>query len=178
MATKKQTAAPTKPKTASVYTQLWPQHVTAKLIGVVDGQPLERVFSWWNKQSDFSHSRITVGDVLVPVHIVDGALCPIARMTVSFKGTVATWNAGLDRAPIGGAHHAETQLLVGEGGTPQHFRRPLPIEVLRGLRYDAKQAPRPLKLKDDGRLQNHLGVDGVFRLTPESGDELLWLSWI
>ena len=93
MATKKKQQQ--KPeKRAAVYTQLWPQHVPAKLIGVVDGQPFQRVFSWWNKQSDFSHSRITTGDVLVPVHIVNGTLCPIARMTISFKGAPSAAELG------------------------------------------------------------------------------------
>jgi hypothetical protein len=100
-------------------------------------------------------------------------------MVVTFKGTVAGWlalhpDAGL--AP--GSHPELKQLLVGEHGTPQHFFRPLPADVLRALRYDAAKGPRALELDDDGLLKKHSGVDGVFRLVPESADELATIPWI
>jgi len=170
----KKAKAPPGPAT---YTFLIPQHVVKEMINVVDGQQLTHLFGRGNKQSDFSSFRITVGDTVIPFHIVDGRICPIARMLVKFKGTVGEWNK---TAPIPDRieRHADVQLLVGDGGTPMHFNRPLAVDVVRALRYDAAKAPRPLKLRDDGRLAQATGVDGCFRLTPESADELVALGWI
>lgn len=158
---------------------LWPQHVVKKLIGVVDGQPLRYVLSRGNAQTNFKRFKIGPGDTLIPIHIDAGRICPIARMNVVYKGTASAWNlsmaAGGERLPVDSEH---IQVLVGVRGTPQHFHRPLPVELVRELRYDGAKGPRALVLDDDGKLAQHAGVDGVFRLMPESADELISLSWI
>jgi hypothetical protein len=154
---------------------LWPKSVVLPLINVAEGQPLLYAFGRGNAASDFGRFRIAPGDTLVPVHFDRGLVCPIARMRVVYKGTVGGWREThpdeLPDEPEG------QQLLAGEDGTPMYFGRPLPLEVVRALRYDAK-APRALKLDENGRLANHLGIEGVFRLCPESADEILWLNWI
>ncbi|GEM_PF-2263892 len=174
-----------KPTGPSVYTMLWPRHIVDELVNVVDGEPLRFVLGRSNAQTDFARFKITTGDTLIPLHIDKGRVCPIARMEVTFKGTVAGWLAttaepspALTRLTQGLSHPEFRQILVGDHGTPQHFFRPLPVDVLRGLRYDSARGPRALTLDDDGRLSTHLGLDGVFRLLPESGDELVGLSWI
>jgi hypothetical protein len=159
---------------------LWPQHVVKKLIGVVDGQPLRYVLSRGNAQTNFKRFKIAPGDTLVPIHIDAGRICPIARMSVVYKGTAAAWNLSLvagggERLPVDSEH---VQVLVGVRGTPQHFHRPLPADLVRELRYDGAKGPRALVVDDDGKLAQHAGVDGVFRLMPESADELISLSWI
>lgn len=161
----------------AVYTQLWPERIVASLRGVVDGEPLRRVVSWGNRQSDFGQSRAAVGDVLVPFHILKGQMCPIARMTLVWKGVVREWN---ELHPVESVvtFNLNLQLMVGDRGTAQHFSRPLPVDILRELRYDSRGGPRPLPLKAEGTLSRATAVDGLFRLTPESGDELLWLPWI
>ena len=182
---------PSKPSKPAVYTQLWPERIVAPLRGVVDGQPLRRIVSWSNRQSDFGRSRVAVGDVVVAFHIVKARICPIARMTLAWKGVVRDWNERIpaegvppvqtrirEIADDGPVENLDLQLLVGDGGTAQHFARPLPVEFLRALRYDSARGPRPLPLMDDGSLVRPATVDGLFRLIPESGDELLWLPWI
>lgn len=159
----------------AVYTMLWPKHVVLPMMKTVEGQPLRHVLGRGNSASDFGRFRIGPGDLLIPVHFDRGLVCPIARMRVTYKGTVGDW-----RATHPGElpdEHELTQLLVGDEGTPMYFFRPLPAEVLRALRYDAKE-PRALALDENGRLTTHMGIDGVFRLRPESADELLWLNWI
>jgi hypothetical protein len=173
VASKKGRAASSGPAT---YTTLIPQHSVQRMVNVVDGQPFHVLLSRSNSQTDFARFKIAPGDTLIALHVDAGRVCPIARMRVSFKGTVGTWNAAHPQEPIAG--HAATQVLVGDEGTPMHFARALPVELLRALRYDGKAGPRALKLHDDGRLKLAIGVDGVFRLMPESADELLSLAWL
>lgn len=158
---------------------LWPQHVVKKLVGVVDGQPLRYVLGRGNAQTNFKRFKIAPGDMLMPIHIDAGRICPIARMSVVYKGTASSWNlslaAGGERLPVDSEW---IQVLVGVHGTPQHFHRPLPADLLRELRYDGAKGPRELAIDDDGKLAQHTGVDGVFRLMPESADELISHSWI
>jgi hypothetical protein len=166
-------------KGPAVYTMLWPRHVVDTLVNVVDGAPLRYVLGRSNAQTDFARFKITVGDTLVPLHIDKGKVCPIARMEVTYKGTVAGYQALAPAEVIEGVQHpAFTQILVGAHGTAQHFFRPMPTELLRQLRYDAAHGPRALTVDDDGRLLKHNGIDGVFRLTPECGDELAHLPWL
>lgn len=163
-----------------VYTMLWPQHVVKTLIGVVDGQPLRYALSRGNAQSDFKRFKIAPGDTLIPIHIDAGRICPIARMQIVYKGTAKAWNLTVraddpQRLPVDSEW---TQVVVGVRGTPQFFHRPLPMEIVRALRYDGTKGPRALEIDDDGKLTKPSGVDGVFRLLPESADELISLSWI
>jgi hypothetical protein len=97
-----------------------------------------------------------------------------------FKGTLAQARETVPDLPaISDVSHPEyQQILVGQNGSSQHFFRPLPPEILRELRYDGTKGPRGLKLTEDGKLENHIGLDGVFRLTPESADELATIRWI
>lgn len=166
---------PPSPHREATYTMLWPQHVVKPLVGVADGKALRYALGRFNAQTDFARFRIAPGDVLIPVHLDKGRLCPIARMRVTYKGTVGEWRATRPDELPGVA--PSTQLLAGEGGTPMYFFRPLPAELVRALRYDSTP-PRALPVGDDGRLTRHTGVDGVFRLHPESADELLWLDWV
>ena len=169
------TSSAAKAIAAATYTMLWPKHVVARCVDVVDGQPLRHILGRNNAQTNFDRFKIRPEDTIIPLHIDRGFICPIARMEVVFKGTVAAWNAGLppmaDELPIDCSHPMTAQVLVGEGGTPQHFFRHLPVEMVRLLRYDAAKGPRALVLAEDGRLIRHMGMDGVFRLTPESADE-------
>lgn len=158
---------------------LWPKHVIANLVNVVDGQPLRYVLGRANAQSDFARFKIAAGDTLIALHIDHGRVCPIARMDITFKGTLAQLRETASDLTIEGISHPEfQQIMVGTNGSPQHFFRPLPVETLRLLRYDAAKAPRAVKVDDDGKLASHLGLDGVFRLTPESADELATIPWI
>ncbi len=94
------------------------------LVGVVDGQPLRCVLGRANAQSDFARF-----------------VCLIARMLVTYKGTVGAWNkqrGAADRIVAS----PWTQVLAGERGTPQHFFRPLPPDLVRALRYDGVKGPR------------------------------------
>lgn len=159
----------------AVYTMLWPKHVVLPLVNVAEGQPLRSVLGRYNAATDFARFRIAPGDVLIPVHIDRGLVCPIAKMRVVYKGTVGEWREGHPGEFPGAPEYQ--QVMIGEEGTPMYFFRPLPTEVLRALRYDAR-TPRALALDEEGRLTKHMGIEGVYRLCPESADELLWLNWI
>ncbi len=161
--------------TPAVYTMLWPKHVVLPLVNVAEGLPLRSVLGRYNASTDFARFRIAPGDTLIPLHVDRGLVCPIARMRVAYKGTVGEWRETHPEEFPGEPEYQ--QLMIGEEGTPMYFFRPLPTDLLRSLRYDAK-APRPLPITDEGKLKSHIGIDGVFRLCPESGDELLWLRWI
>lgn len=159
----------------AVYTMLWPKHVVLPLVNKVDGQPLRSVLCRFNAATNFARFRVAVGDTLVPVHIDRGRVCPIAKMRIVYKGTVGDWQETHPDAFEGVPQ--QHQLMVGENGTPMYFFRPFPDDVLRALRYDAKQ-PRALPLDDEGKLKNATAIEGVYRLCPESADEVLWLPWL
>lgn len=169
------TARP-KPSQPATYTMLWPAYLVKELVGKVDGRPLRYVFGRGNAQTDFARSRIAPGDLLVPLHVSKGKVCPIARMRVSYKGTIEAWRKAHPEE-LKGELYPSRQLLVGDEGTPMQFFRPLSVELLRALRYDSKE-PRALKLDEDGLLTTHTGIEGVYRLCAESADELLWLEWL
>ncbi|MGW5350323.1 hypothetical protein ACWERV_07370 [Streptomyces sp. NPDC004031] len=128
-------------------------------------------------------SRTRAGDEVYALHVNRCEVFVVSRMRVldlerrdCCGAAPATWQ---DPAYPG---HADWSML-GAGGcgaqavhvdaTPVRFDVPLPGEFLTRLTWrNLRGQTRGLKHVVDGRLERSTGLQGFYRLTPESADEL------
>ncbi|WP_329252334.1 hypothetical protein OG223_24165 [Streptomyces sp. NBC_01478] len=122
-------------------------------------------------------------DEVYALHVNRGTVFVVSRMRVTDRerreccGTgPATWQ---DPAFPG---HGDWSMLGADGcgaaavhvdATPVRFDLPLPGELLARLTWRNRRGQtRGLKHIVDGRLERAVGLQGFYRLTPESADEL------
>jgi hypothetical protein len=128
-------------------------------------------------------SGARAGDAVYALHVNRGEVSVVSRMRVvdlergdCCGPAPATWN---DPAFPG---HGDWWML-GAGGcgasavhvdaTPVRFDRPVPGELLGRLTWrNRRNRTRVLKHVVDGRLEHAITLQGFYRLTPESADEL------
>ncbi|MFE7525599.1 hypothetical protein ACFU7Y_07735 [Kitasatospora sp. NPDC057542] len=128
-------------------------------------------------------SGARAGDEVYAVHVNRGEVFVVSRMRVvdlergdCCGEAPATWR---DRAFPG----HEDWVALGAGGcgasavhvdsTPVRFDQPIPGELLGQLTWrNRRNQTRGLKYVVDGRLERAVSLQGFYRLTPESADEL------
>ncbi len=141
-------------------------------------------------QPSFRRAGVSVGDFVYPITVYRGAIYVIARLHVH---AIQTLEAYIEHHPklfapykrsdwametLGGylsarpllrylSHTCTDEVITGEG-TLLHFDRPLPSVMLQRLRYRSKRGDRPLKHVENGRLKRSIGLQGIYRLSPES----------
>jgi hypothetical protein len=128
-------------------------------------------------------SRAVAGDEVYALHVDRCVVHVVTRMRVVDRDHLeccgapqATWED-----PAFPGH--DDWWMLGSGGcgaepvhvdaTPVRFDLPIPGDLLSRLTWrDRKGRTRQLKHVVDGRLENSIGLQGFYRLTPESADEL------
>ncbi|WP_051777462.1 hypothetical protein [Kitasatospora phosalacinea] len=123
-------------------------------------------------------SGVSVGDEVYALHVNRGEVFVVSRMRV----------LGLERgdccdgAAAGGTGHDDWWMLGAGGcgatavhvdGTPVDFGTKVPGELLERLTWrNQRGRTRVLKYVVDGRLERSVSLQGFYRLTPGSADEL------
>jgi hypothetical protein len=69
-------------------------------------------------------------------------------------------------------HSCADEVLVGEEGTAIRFRRAVPPAVLERFSFRSRKAERCLKHVEEGKLNSAIGLQGIFRLTWRSAQDL------
>ncbi|MFF2658970.1 hypothetical protein ACFVUH_16565 [Kitasatospora sp. NPDC058032] len=130
-----------------------------------------------------SWSGARVGDEVYALHVNRREVFVVSRMRVLDRerrdccGTApATWNDPAfpghdDWSMLGAAGCGATPVHVD--ATPVDFETPVPGDLLERLTWrNLRGRTRGLKYVVDGRLERSIGLQGFYRLTPESAGEL------
>jgi hypothetical protein len=71
-----------------------------------------------------------------------------------------------------------TEVVIGEEGTPIRLDVAVPPDLLERLRFRSRRGERGLKHIQNGRLTQAITLQGIYRLSPSSADELAaLLEW-
>ena len=65
-----------------------------------------------------------------------------------------------------------SEVIIGEEGTPIRLDVAVPSDLLARLRFRSRRAERGLKSIEDGQLKHALSLQGIYRLSPSSADDL------
>ncbi|MDU9000998.1 hypothetical protein [Streptomyces mirabilis] len=128
-------------------------------------------------------SGARVGDEVYALHVNRCAVFVVSRMQVidrERRGCCGTAPETWQEPAFPG--HGDWSML-GAGGcgaaavhvdaTPVRFDTPIPGDLLAGLTWRNRRGQtRGLKYVVDGRLERSVSLQGFYRLTPESADEL------
>ncbi|MFE7639770.1 MULTISPECIES: hypothetical protein [unclassified Kitasatospora] len=131
-------------------------------------------------------SGARAGDEVYALHVNRCEVFVVSRMRVVDRergdccgAAAASWDD-----PAFPGHEAWSMLGAGGCGasavhvdaTPVRFDRPVPGELLERLTWrNRRNRTRNLKHVVDGRLERAVGLQGFYRLAPESADELAGL---
>ncbi len=134
-----------------------------------------------------SWSGVGVGDEMYALHVNRCVVYVVSRMRVVDKqrseccGTApASWQdpsfpGHRDWGMLGADGCGSTAVHVE--ATPVRFDLPVPGDVLAGLTWrNRRGVTRGLKHVVDGRLERSVGLQGLYRLTPDSAAELAALD--
>ncbi|MFE5582675.1 hypothetical protein [Kitasatospora sp. NPDC056531] len=117
-------------------------------------------------------SGARAGDEVYALHVNRGEVFVVSRMRVVDLERGDCCRSGHDEwwmLGVGGCGATEVHV----DGTPVRFDLPIPGELLERLTWrNRRNQTRGLKYVVDGRLERAVSLQGFYRLTPESADEL------
>ena len=137
----------------------------------------------------FRRAGVRVGDLVYPVHVAQGALYVLGSLRVTATMSLQTYisaNPELFGGLEGGwpmatlenylACHPQLAWLaptcvdevVLGAGTPIRLDVQVDPAVVSQLRYRSRRGERPLKHVTDGRITHVIGLQGIYRLAPQS----------
>jgi hypothetical protein len=177
----------------SAFTTLW-SNDTCRLIkrlGQV-GVPLNLLFGGPHlSEPSFLRAGVQPGDVIYPIHVLQGTMFVIARMRVKLIAPLVDYLAqdgevfhGITRGEylhqtLDNYFHqypkqrylaptCTEEIVIGDDGSAIRFDVPVPADLLIRLRYRSQRRERAIKHIQDGKLKNTLSVHGIYRLSDES----------
>jgi len=133
-----------------------------------EGKPLDHTAG-----NTFANVGVKRGDSVYVLTVKEGELFLVGRMTVSkivHSDAEAQSLLGYDVWP------ASDHLIASENEcTPMRFRRRVPLEIVKQLRFDSKAGPKPLTFTAEGRLdqQTLRGVRQLSRMSVGLLDSIL-----
>jgi len=162
---------------ANAYTTLWTNDV-CRYLGRQghEGERLVILFGGpFQSQPSFVRAGVKEGDHIYPVRAHRKRLWALGRMEVgrilpyeTFGERTATEDwiriVRWDALKAG----VTTEVLLGPPGSPLCFDRAVPPGLLAGLTFRSRRGERRLKHIVDGELTRSHGVQGIYRLAPES----------
>jgi hypothetical protein len=155
------------------FTMLWSKDYCDFLCraGAV-GKPLQFIWGGYNAGTDFKHYRVKPDDYIYPIAVRNAHLYLIARMQVYQCISLDTFQ-NLFPVQSGAVYNAcADQILIGTDGTPIRLDRAVPAAFLESLAYQSAKGQRKPKSVDKGRVLNISSFQGIYRLTPDSADNL------
>ncbi|WP_432586368.1 hypothetical protein ABVG11_09670 [Streptomyces sp. HD1123-B1] len=161
----------------NAYTTLWTNDVCRYLRR--KGQEGERLVILFGgphlSLPSFVRAGVEEGDHIYPVRAFRKRLWALGRMEV---GRILPYDTVGERTALedyvrllrwdGLKAGGVSEVLLGPPGSPLRFDRPLPPDLLTSLTYTSRRGERRLKHVVDGELRHSTGVQGIFRLAPES----------
>jgi hypothetical protein len=176
---------------SDAYTTYWSRSMVEVLRELrQEGVPLRVLFGGPHTSlPSFQRAGVRPGDLVYPVRVAQGALyvlgCVRVEATMSLEAYIAA-NPGLFGGLEGGwpmatlenylACHPELawlaptcvdEVVLGEG-TPIRLSVQVAPDAVCRLRYRSRRGERPLKHVIDGRITHVIGLQGVYRLAPDS----------
>jgi hypothetical protein len=164
---------------ADSYTVLWTNDLCRALIrgGFLGERPTVLFGGPHRSRPSFRHAGVVPGDRIFALRAWRTALYPVCSIEVQRivdYDTADTELADEDYAkliqwrPLKGG--CVSEVVLGPPGSPLRFDRALPGEHLEHLTFTSRRGERKLKYVEDGRLLRALGLQGVYRLAPDSAD--------
>lgn len=125
-----------------------------------EGEPLTHTAG-----NRFANVSVKKGDTVYVITVVKGELFLVGRMIVS---QIVHGDAEAARLLGGDVWSADDHLIADDrDGTPMRFRRRVPDEIVKQLRFESSDGPRPLTFTNSGGLDQQT-LRGVRKLTKGS----------
>jgi len=131
-------------------------------------------------EPSFRRAGVNVGDLIYPVAVMNRQVYVVGRMRVRemlilgqedgptlIDQRFPQFKAWKVLAPT-----CTEEVVIGGEGTTLHDDLPLPKEMLGRLTFRSQRGERPLRYVRDGELTRSLGLQGIYRLTRQSADDL------
>ncbi|MFJ8112320.1 hypothetical protein [Streptomyces sp. NPDC096132] len=166
---------------ADAYTTLWTNDLCKALIsGGFEGQRLNVLFGGPHQSlPSFERAGVKPGDTVYPIRVFRKQMWVLGRMEVGRLLEYDTVGDHLAMEDYLRLVHWKplkagcvSEVLVGPPGTPLTFDRPVPGDLLGRLTYRSRRGERQIKHVVDGELLRAVSVHGIYRLAPESAEEL------
>lgn len=179
------------------FTTLWTNDRCKSLVKYnLEGTLLNTLYGGpHTSEPSFRRAGVTAGDYIYPVRVHKGILYMIARMRVreilSLDDYIERFPdvfTGCERSPWASVMfenylklHPEKRFLaptcteevvLGDDSTPIRLDLAVPSEVLERLRFRSQRRERGLKHIKDGRLKSVIVLQGIYRLSEQSADEI------
>lgn len=179
------------------FTVLWNNdRVRIARTGGLVGKPLPFLFGGPHvSQPSFLRAGVRPGDRVHPIFVKSGVLHVLASLVVERSVTVEEFiseRPGLYPPDRRGRWPGETlefaaaeqpwlksvcwtcsdHVLIAGESTPLSLQATLPPEALSRLTFRSKKAVRPVKGLKDGKLAGVIGLQGIYRLTESSANDL------
>ncbi len=168
---------------ADAYTVFWTMDRWLGAVAV-GHRPLPVLFGGPHlSEPSFRRAGVKVGDTIFPIAVQNRRVHVVARMRVREMillgqedgPTLIDQRFPQYRAWKFLAPTCTEEVIVGMDGTAARADLELPIEVLHRLRFRSQRGERPLKQIKDGELTSSIGLQGIYRLTPASAEDLAQL---
>ncbi|MGE5222301.1 MAG: hypothetical protein ACM3PY_07685 [Omnitrophica WOR_2 bacterium] len=185
---------------ANSFTTLWTNDRCISLAQYnLEGTLLNTLFGGpHTSEPSFRRAGVKAGDYIYPVRVNKGVLYIITRMRVkeilSLDDYIERYPDvfnGCERSPwasVTFANYLELyperrflaptctdEVILGDDSTPIRLDIAVPSDVLERLRFRSQRRERGLKHIKDGRLKSVIGLQGIYRLSEQSADEIAML---
>lgn len=182
---------------ADSFTTLWNNDRCKSLAQYkLEGTLLDTLFGGpHTSEPSFRRAGVIPGDYIYPVRVYKGILYIIARMRVKEIISLDDYIernpdifSGCERSPWASVTfenylklHPERRFLaptcteevvLGDDSTPIRLNVAVPSDVLERLRFRSQRRERGLKHIKDGRLKSVIVLQGIYRLSEGSADEI------
>ncbi|UUU31913.1 hypothetical protein JIX56_19525 [Streptomyces sp. CA-210063] len=166
---------------ADAYTTLWTNDLCRALIsGGFEGQRLGVLFGGPHQSlPSFERAGVKTGDAVYPIRAFRKQMWVLGRLEVGWLLDYDTVGNHLAMEDCLRLVHWKplkagcvSEVLVGPPGTPLTFNRPVPGDLLGRLTYRSRRGERQIKHVVDGELLRAVSVHGIYRLAPQSAEEL------
>ncbi|GGV11883.1 hypothetical protein GCM10010293_02410 [Streptomyces griseoflavus] len=166
---------------ANAYTTLWTNDLCRALAREgFAGERLTVMFGGPHQSlPSFRRAGVRPGDVIHPVRVLRKRLWVLGAMeagrvldydTVGEELAMEDYLRLVHWKPLKAG--CVSEVVVGPPGSPLTFERPVPPDLLARLTYRSRRGERQIRHVVDGELRSAVSVHGVYRLAPDSADEL------
>lgn len=156
-------------ETSSTYTVFWSNAYCTYLrkAGMI-GTPLRVLWGGHNQNTNYARIKIRQGDMIFPITVRNRKLFVIARMQVEQLLSVEAFAQLYPEHKHLVTHSCATEVLLGEDGTKIQLSKYIPETQVSEIRYCSRRGIRGIHSLHDGKIQFSLGLQGAYRLCPET----------
>jgi hypothetical protein len=163
---------------ADSYTVFWTMDRWLGALGV-GHRPLPVLFGGPHlSEPSFRRAGVKVGDAIYPVAVANRQVHLVARMRVLemvllgqedgpslIEQRFPQYRVWRFLAPT-----CTDEVVIGTDGTAPRSDLTVPADLLAAVRFRSQRGERALKHIKGGELTSSIGLQGIYRLTPESAD--------